>query len=126
MILGYILPNNERFTINWEPRGKLVLENNEEIIENDFDIQINYAKYGWDSKFDLDYALDKGVGEVIKTNKRLKNMNRPCDNCYNLHVHPSGTHEECCEIIFSENTDKKYFEKRLNYEKKSCKCFLKI
>ena len=53
-------------------------------------------------------------------------MERPCDSCYNFRVHPSGIHEECCEIIFNKNIDKEYLEKIINYEKKSCKCFLKI
>lgn len=65
------MPNKDLYTMKWEKRGKCKLEKDEKIIQKEDNIQINFASYGWDRKFDLDSGFDKGIGKLIKTNKRL-------------------------------------------------------
>jgi len=71
MIFGYLFPNNEIYSLKFEHKGKFEIEKDEKIILKAKNIEINIAKYGWGNYFSLDDALDKGIGNMIKTNKRL-------------------------------------------------------
>jgi hypothetical protein len=71
MILGYLLPNDDIYTLKGEYKGKFKLDDSEEIILKEKNIRINQARYGWGKYLSPDDEIEKGIGEVIKTNMRL-------------------------------------------------------
>ena len=71
MIVGYLFPDNEIYTLKFEPKGKFEYEKDEKIILESNNINIGYASQYWNNQFDLSFGLDEGLGHLIKTNKRL-------------------------------------------------------
>ena len=69
MILGYLFPNKERYTMEGEYKGKFKLEKNEKVLMKDKKIKINFAAYGWGNY--LSFHHIEGIGTLYKTNKRL-------------------------------------------------------
>ena len=69
MILGYLFPGKERYTMYGENKGPLKLDKDEKVIMKDRSIGINFAKHGWGN--DLGWHLIEGSGTLYKTNKRL-------------------------------------------------------
>ena len=69
MILGYLFPNKERYTMYGENKGQFKLDKDEKVIMKDKRIEINFAAYGWGSY--IGWHLIEGMGTLYKTNKRL-------------------------------------------------------
>ncbi len=83
MILGYILPDKERYSIMGEYKGNFKLEKNEKVLMKMKNVWINFAKYRWDREFNISISLDEGYGTLYKTNKRLmyiRNINPHSSN----------------------------------------------
>ena len=72
MILGYLLPNDDIYTLKFEYKGRFEFKKNEKLIHEDDKIKINSAIYGWGRLIThSDLLIESGIGHLKKTNERL-------------------------------------------------------
>lgn len=112
MILGYLFPNNEIYSLKFEHKGKFEIGIEEKIILKAKNVEISFAKYSWDNSFSLETGLDEGIGEIIKTNNRLiyKREINPTSSYRFWNFPPIGLIEMWKAKKIKESDIKEYFE----------------